>query len=106
MTRRTPADIATRRSGECPECGERWQPGELIFALSSDGTTTWVHAHCPDAPQRETRDGAVIESRCPRCGAAVRSITRETGGRWSLSCGDWITADEAVPILAARGDDT
>ncbi len=45
-------------------------------------------------------------ARCPRCGAAVRSITRETGGRWSLSCGDWITDQEAAPILAARGDST
>lgn len=38
--------------------------------------------------------------------AAARSITRETGGRWSLSCGDWITDQEAAPILAARGDST
>ena len=30
----------------------------------------------------------------------------ETGHRWSLSCGDWITDTQAAPILAARGDDT
>ena len=49
-------------------------------------------------------DGRV--TRCPLCGAAVRSISRESGGRWSLSCGDWITDEQAAPILAARGDDT
>lgn len=45
-------------------------------------------------------------TRCPLCGATVRSISRESGGRWSLSCGDWITDQQAAPILAARGDDT
>ena len=45
-------------------------------------------------------------NRCPLCGATVRSLTREAGGRWSLSCGDWITEEQAAPILAARGDDT
>ena len=43
---------------------------------------------------------------CPACGATVRSITRESGGRWSLSCGDWITDEQAEPILARRGDNT
>lgn len=43
---------------------------------------------------------------CPSCGATVHSITRESEGRWSLSCGDWITDAQAGPILAARGDDT
>ena len=43
---------------------------------------------------------------CPSCGATVHSIPRESGGRWSLSCGDWITEEQAAPILAARGDDT
>ncbi len=45
-------------------------------------------------------------TRCPMCGATVRSLTREAGGSWSLSCGDWITDEQAAPILAARGDDT
>jgi len=49
---------------------------------------------------------AAAATRCPLCGATVRSLTRESGGRWSLSCGDWITDDQAAPILAARGDDT
>jgi hypothetical protein len=43
---------------------------------------------------------------CPGCGATVRSITRESGGRWSLSCGDWISDEQAEPILARRGDNT
>lgn len=38
--------------------------------------------------------------------AAVRSISRESAGRWSLGCGDWITDEQAQDILAARGDDT
>ena len=33
---------------------------------------------------------------CPSCGATVHSITRESGGRWSLGCGDWITDQQAV----------
>lgn len=45
-------------------------------------------------------------NRCPACGATIRIITRESEGRWSLSCGDWITDAQAAPILAARGDDT
>ncbi len=45
-------------------------------------------------------------NRCPMCGATIRSLTREPGGRWSLGCGDWITDEQAAPILAARGDDT
>ena len=46
-------------------------------------------------------------NRCPLCGATIRSISRESGGRWSLSCGDWITDEQAAAgILAARGDHT
>ena len=45
-------------------------------------------------------------NRCPACGEVIRIITRESEGRWSLSCGDWITDQQAAPILAARGDDT
>ncbi len=60
-------------------------------------------------PARATRPGACgvpVMTRCPSCGATVRSLTREAGGRWSLGCGDWITDEQAAPILAARGDDT
>lgn len=41
---------------------------------------------------------------CPSCGATVHSITRESEGRWSLSCGDWITDAQAATICIARGD--
>ena len=37
--------IQARYSGVCPECGERWQPGDLIRA---DGDGAWKHAVCPD----------------------------------------------------------
>ena len=40
---------------------------------------------------------------CPSCGATVRSITREAGGRWSLSCGDWITDEQAAPTARPDG---
>ena len=36
--------IPARFSGVCPECGERWQPGDLIRA-EADGR--WKHATCP-----------------------------------------------------------
>jgi len=36
-----------RYSGVCPECDERWQPGDLIRA---DEDREWKHAVCPDAP--------------------------------------------------------
>lgn len=38
--------IKARYSGTCPECGERWQPGDLIYY----GGTGGQHARCPDAP--------------------------------------------------------
>lgn len=37
--------IQARWSGECPECGERWQPGDFIRA---DEDREWKHAVCPD----------------------------------------------------------
>ena len=42
--------LMARFSGTCPECGERWQPGDLIRADNDEpGTpTTWRHAVCPD----------------------------------------------------------
>lgn len=38
--------IQARYSGECPECGGRWQPGDLI--RSPEGKSLWQHAVCPD----------------------------------------------------------
>ena len=96
----------------------RWSPGDLPKAQALSGrhapdvaaemaalTGTVLHGH----PARATWPGACgvqDMTRCPMCGATVRSLTREAGGRWSLSCGDWITEEQAAPILAARGDDT
>lgn len=37
--------LMARYSGVCPECGERWQPGEYIRA---DEDKQWKHVHCPD----------------------------------------------------------
>ena len=39
--------IQARYSGVCPECDERWQPGDLIRA---DEDRQWKHVVCPDAP--------------------------------------------------------
>ena len=39
--------IQARYSGVCPECEERWQPGDLIRA---DDDRQWKHVVCPDAP--------------------------------------------------------
>lgn len=45
-------------------------------------------------------------NRCPYCGAHIKSITRGHAGWWILGCGDRLTAEQAAPILAARGDNT
>lgn len=54
--------IQARFSGVCPECGERWQPGDLIRYRDETAPTVtstrwgganlgaWTHAHCPDVP--------------------------------------------------------
>ena len=38
-----------RYSGTCPECGERWQPGDLIRSddREPNGLPIWTHAACP-----------------------------------------------------------
>lgn len=42
--------LMARYSGTCPDCGERWQPGDLIRADAHEPGTlpTWQHAVCPD----------------------------------------------------------
>ena len=42
--------IPARYSGLCIECGERWQPGDLIRSdqLNDVGMALWTHAVCPD----------------------------------------------------------
>ena len=59
--------IRARYSGVCPECGERWQPGDLIRAdgREDNGPPIWTHAVCPivlDAAA--VRPGEVA---CPVC---------------------------------------
>ena len=42
--------IPARYSGVCAECGERWQPGDLIRAdkyHDDIGRAIWTHATCP-----------------------------------------------------------
>ena len=41
--------VQARWSGTCSECGERWQPGDLIRAEGSEanGLPIWTHAVCP-----------------------------------------------------------
>lgn len=51
--------LPARYSGVCPECGDRWQPGDLIRA---DEDRQWKHAVCPD----DTDDLAHGEV-CDRC---------------------------------------
>lgn len=46
--------IMARYSGECPECGERWQPGDFIRVVPDDQRPSiWRHAVCPDASKPE-----------------------------------------------------
>lgn len=59
--------IPARYSGVCPDCGERWQPGDPIrFALNPRSEHPWWrHAVCPivlDAA--DLRPGEVA---CPDC---------------------------------------
>ena len=59
--------IQARYSGVCPDCGERWQPGDLIASSTDwDGADAWVHAACPDAPDPlpTARTGEIA---CPDC---------------------------------------
>lgn len=42
--------LMARWSGTCPECGGRWQPGDLIRAeaYALGDLPVWQHATCPD----------------------------------------------------------
>lgn len=58
--------IPARFPGICPECGERWQPGDLIRTA---GLTTepgqWRHDRCPNVLDLDgIRPG---ETLCPDC---------------------------------------
>ena len=62
--------IPARYSGLCSECGERWQPGDLIRSdYKVPGRyPIWTHAVCPDAAidalMARARTGEVSCSEC------------------------------------------
>lgn len=67
--------IQARYGGECPECGERWQPGDLIRSerTAPGNRNIWQHAACPaDAID------AVVRSACGTCWLE-RSVTGACG---------------------------
>lgn len=66
--------IPARYSGTCHECGERWQPGDLIRSdFKVPGRyPIWTHAVCPESVEKP--EGAV----CARC-FLRRSLTGECG---------------------------
>lgn len=58
--------IQARYSGICPECGGRWQPGDLIRSKHggrNDGLPIWQHVSCPDVPSDYEHHQPV----CDRC---------------------------------------
>ena len=58
--------IQARYSGVCPECGERWQPGDLIRAADQPiWPTVWTHAVCPTPYDALTVNAG--EKVCPDC---------------------------------------
>lgn len=61
--------IPARYSGTCPDCGGRWQPGDLIRShVDTPGQSGywqsgyWAHASCPDDDPL-----AVDNPVCPVC---------------------------------------
>lgn len=66
--------IPARYSGTCSECGERWQPGDLIRADEHPlgKLPVWQHAVCPESVEKP--EGAV----CDRC-FLRRSLTGACG---------------------------
>lgn len=57
--------IMARFSGTCPECGNRWQPGDLIRSEQPEPgeLPLWQHAVCPDTQQ----DIDDARTPCARC---------------------------------------
>ena len=66
--------MPARYSGTCPNCGERWQPGELIRStvVGYEHHEVWQHTVCPESV--EEAEGAA----CDRC-FLRRSLTGECG---------------------------
>ena len=81
--------IQARWSGTCPECGERWQPGDLIRSddRDPDGPPIWTHAVCPDVPDPDSlRPGETV---CHRLLAGASE-----GGRVLVTLADLYDRDE------------
>lgn len=57
--------LTARFSGTCHECGQRWQPGDLIRADQPERGVLpiWQHATCPETP--DDRDAQ--RTPCERC---------------------------------------
>ena len=67
--------IEASYSGLCPECGEFWQPGDLIRREGNERLwedLRWRHVVCPEAIEKP--EGAV----CEHC-FLRRSLTGECG---------------------------
>ena len=58
--------IPARFPGTCSECGEGWQPGDLIRSfVTIEHSTVWVHDVCPDSTDPTSlRPGETV---CPDC---------------------------------------
>ena len=55
--------IRAHYSGICAECGQRWQPSELI--RSDTHPPEWKHAVCPDDPKLAKAQRGEVS--CPHC---------------------------------------
>lgn len=62
--------IRARYSGLCPECGGRWETGDIICGADNGlpyeqrrRPTVWRHVSCPDAPSDYEHHAPV----CDRC---------------------------------------
>ena len=58
--------LAARYSGTCPECGGRWQPGDLIRsdAKAENGMPIWQHEACPDNDDLSLKRGETVCQSC------------------------------------------
>jgi hypothetical protein len=53
--------IVARYPGECPECGEDIEPGDMIESDSSGDD--WRHVECPSITPLEK----AVANTCPKC---------------------------------------
>ena len=74
-----------------------------LFAARLDPSRPRPHR---PATSRHDRERGPRMTRCPCCRQPVRGLTR-SGAMWiALPCGDYLTVEQAWPIIVARGDDT